>query len=76
MKNSNINTNQDYKYGFTTDIENIRAPKGLSEKSIKFISKIKLLGSEQPLILRVKSEQIGNNFRKRMKNWVGLLRNG
>ncbi len=41
MKNSNINTNQDYKYGFTTDIENIRAPKGLSEKSIKFISKIK-----------------------------------
>ena len=41
MKNQNINTEQDYKYGFTTDIENIRAPKGLSEESIKFISKIK-----------------------------------
>ena len=41
MKNQNINTEQDYKYGFTTDIENIRAPKGLSEDSIKFISKIK-----------------------------------
>ena len=32
---------QDYKYGFTTDIENIKAPKGLSEDTIKFISKIK-----------------------------------
>ena len=41
MKNQNINTEQDYKYGFTTDIESIRAPKGLSEESIKFISKIK-----------------------------------
>ena len=33
--------NQEYKYGFTTDIENIKAPKGLSEQTIKFISKIK-----------------------------------
>ena len=41
MKNQNINTNQEYKYGFTTDIENIRAPKGLNENSIKFISKMK-----------------------------------
>ena len=41
MKNQNINTEQDYKYVFTTDIENIRAPKGLSEDTIKFISKIK-----------------------------------
>ena len=32
---------KDYKYGFTTDIESIRAPKGLSEESIKFISKMK-----------------------------------
>ena len=39
MKNSNINTSQDYKYGFTTDIENIRAPKGLSEKSIILFQK-------------------------------------
>ena len=41
MKNQSINTNQEYKYGFTTDIENIRAPKGLNENSIKFISKMK-----------------------------------
>ena len=32
---------KDYKYGFTTDIENIRAPKGLNEEVIKFISRIK-----------------------------------
>ena len=41
MKNQNINTNLEYKYGFTTKIESIRAPKGLNENSIKFISKIK-----------------------------------
>jgi len=40
MKNQNLD-NQEYKYGFTTDIENVRAPKGLSEKTIEFISKIK-----------------------------------
>ena len=33
--------NREYKYGFTTDIENIKAPKGLSEETIRFISKIK-----------------------------------
>ena len=38
MKNQEIN-NQEYKYGFTTDIENIKAPKGLTEQTIKFISK-------------------------------------
>ena len=31
--------NQEYKYGFTTDIENIKAPKGLNEETIHFISK-------------------------------------
>ena len=32
---------KDYKYGFSTDIENTRSPKGLNEDVIKFISKIK-----------------------------------
>ena len=41
MKNFNVDTNQENKYGFTTDIENIKAPRGLNEKTIKFISKIK-----------------------------------
>ncbi|MSP10845.1 MAG: Fe-S cluster assembly protein SufB [Pelagibacteraceae bacterium] len=37
----NIDNLKDYKYGFITDIENIRAPKGLNEDTIKFISNIK-----------------------------------
>jgi Fe-S cluster assembly protein SufB len=32
---------KDYKYGFSTDIENTKAPKGLNEDVIKFISNIK-----------------------------------
>ena len=38
-----INNLKDYKYGFSTDIENIQAPKGLNEDVIKFISNICLL---------------------------------
>ena len=30
-----------YKYGFSTDIENFKAPKGLNEDVIRFISEIK-----------------------------------
>ena len=41
MKNQNFGQQKEYKYGFTTDIENIKAPKGLSEDTIKFISKAK-----------------------------------
>ena len=33
MKNQNIDSIQEYKYGFSTDIENIKAPKGLTKKS-------------------------------------------
>ena len=36
-----IDTNKEYKYGFTTDIDSFKAPKGLSEETIKFISKEK-----------------------------------
>ena len=38
MSSNIIDTNKDYKYGFTTDIESFKAPKGLSEETIKFIS--------------------------------------
>ena len=41
MQQSTINPLEEYKYGFTTDIESIRAPKGLNEDIIKFISNIK-----------------------------------
>ena len=30
---------QEYKYGFTTDIENFKAPKGLSEKRLDLFLK-------------------------------------
>ena len=36
-----IDNLKDYKYGFSTDIESTRAPKGLNEGVIKFISNIK-----------------------------------
>ena len=41
MQQSTINPLEEYKYGFSTDIESIRAPKGLNEDIIKFISNIK-----------------------------------
>ncbi len=41
MREKEINKLKDYKYGFTTDIENIRAPKGLNKEVIKFISEAK-----------------------------------
>ena len=41
MQQSTINSLEEYKYGFTTDIESIKAPKGLNVDIIKFISNIK-----------------------------------
>jgi len=40
-RQKDIENLKDYKYGFSTDIENIKAPKGLNEDVIKFISNIK-----------------------------------
>ena len=33
--------NQEYKYGFTTEIENFKAPKGLSEKLSDLFQKLR-----------------------------------
>ena len=41
MKQQELEKSKEYKYGFTTDIESVRAPKGLNEEVIKFISNIK-----------------------------------
>ena len=41
MRDKQIEDLKDYKYGFSTDIESIKAPKGLNEDVIKFISNIK-----------------------------------
>ena len=38
MSDKIIDTNKEYKSGFTTDIESFKAPKGLNEDVIKFIS--------------------------------------
>jgi Fe-S cluster assembly protein SufB len=41
MREKEINKIKEYKYGFSTDIESYKAPKGLNEDVIKFISKMK-----------------------------------
>ncbi len=41
MRNKQIEDLKDYKYGFSTDIESFKAPKGLNEEAIRFISNIK-----------------------------------
>ena len=41
MREKEIDKLKEYKYGFTTDVENITSPKGLNEETIKFISNIK-----------------------------------
>ena len=41
MKQQELEKAKVYKYGLVTDIESIKAPKGLNESVIKFISKIK-----------------------------------
>ena len=41
MKQQELEKGKEYKYGFTTDIESVRAPKGLNKEVIQFISKIK-----------------------------------
>ena len=41
MKQQELEKNKEYKYGFTTDIKSVRAPKGLNEEVIRFIRIIK-----------------------------------
>ena len=57
MKSEEIK-NQEYKYGFTTEIDNFKAPKGLSESTIRFISKIKKR-TQMDVGLEIKSYSIG-----------------
>ena len=77
MKQQELEKNKVYKYGFTTDIESIKAPKGLNEDTIKFISKIK----KEPkwmLEWRLKAFQRLQNVKKSpkkgaMENWLNVL---
>ena len=55
MKEKELNKIKEYKYGFSTDIETIKAPKGLNEEVIKFISKTK---KEPKMAFRMEIESI------------------
>ena len=71
-QNSTINqiVNQTYKYGFITEIENDRIPKGLDENTIKLLSKKK---AEPNFICdyRLESLKIWQNFNE--PNWAELI---
>ena len=41
MKQKELDNLKKYKYGFSTDIENIRSPKGLNKEVVRYISEIK-----------------------------------
>jgi len=62
---------KEYKYGFSTDIENIRAPKGLNEEVIKFISSIFIASTGTPPYCICEKEMAGNN--KKILNIIFIL---
>ena len=39
MREKEIDKLKEYKYGFTTDIENIKSPKGLTKKQLSLFQK-------------------------------------
>ena len=66
MSKENIKTNKDYKYGFETKIESFKAPKGLSEKTIKFISEIK---KEPKMVARLVTKAYARLKNLKEPNW-------
>ena len=67
MQTEDLKNSQEYKYGFTTDVENIRAPKGLNEETIKFISNIK---KEPKWMLDWRLEAFNKWKRMEKPNWA------
>ena len=53
MSSKVIDTNKEYKYGFTTDIESFKAPKGLSEEQLNLFQKKK--GTKVAFRLEIKA---------------------
>ena len=66
MKNQDLNIDKEYKYGFTTDIESIRAPKGLNEDTIKFTIEALADVWENPEAI----EGINAFFEKKKPSWI------
>ena len=62
-------TSSDYKYGFTTDVEMDLAPKGLSEDTIKMISK-KKNEPESMLEWRLKAYKLWLEMKE--PNWANV----
>ncbi|MEA3497345.1 MAG: Fe-S cluster assembly protein SufB [Bacteroidota bacterium] len=62
-------TNDKYKYGFQTDIEQDRAPKGLSEDTIRYISKVK---NEPDFLLEYRLKAYKKWQTMKQPNWAHL----
>ena len=62
-------TSSDYKYGFSTEVEEIKPPKGLNEEIVKFISAQK---NEPQWMLdwRLKAFKVFNKIQK--PDWAKL----
>ena len=74
MENHNIDKLKDYKYGFTTEIENIKAPKGLSEETIKFISRKTVWCASSTHNSEEKfAGHIHNKLKKKYKNLLTVI---
>ena len=62
--------NQEYKYGFTTEIENFKAPKGLSKELVEEISKMK---NEPKWMLDFRLKALDIFLKKPLPTWGGDL---
>ncbi len=69
IKQVNSLGNSDYKYGFSTELDEIKSPKGLSEEVVRFISAQKN-EPEWMLEWRLNAYKIFNNLPK--PNWAKL----
>ena len=69
IKQVNKLGSSDYKYGFSSDIESIQAPKGLNEEIVRFISKQKN-EPEWMLEWRLKAFSVFNKLKK--PDWAKL----
>ena len=69
IKQVNSLGNSEYKYGFSTDLDEIKAPKGLSEEVVRFISAQKN-EPEWMLEWRLNAFKVFNNLPK--PNWAKL----
>ena len=73
MREKQIDKLKDYKYGFTTDIENIRAPKGLNKEVIEFISKAKSCGVDGIIVPDLPLEESLILLEKCSSNDINLI---